>query len=100
MWIEKRLRSVAIRGELADEWKQRGVQEGREYSICESRKIRGYAVTSVTIRCTAIVSVLIARPDHGLLLPSISLRLAPSVVAGRCYPTERIYDLCFSRLVR
>ena len=32
-WIEKRLRSIAIRGELTDEWKQRGVQEGREYSI-------------------------------------------------------------------
>jgi len=32
-WIEKRLRSVAIRGELTDEWKQRGVQEGREYAI-------------------------------------------------------------------
>ncbi|MHB1052912.1 MAG: BRO-N domain-containing protein [Thiobacillus sp.] len=32
-WIEKRLRSIAIRGELTDEWKERGVQEGREYSI-------------------------------------------------------------------
>ena len=32
-WIEKRLRSIFIRGELTDEWKQRGVQEGREYSI-------------------------------------------------------------------
>ena len=32
-WIEKRLRSIAIRGELTDEWKQRAVQEGREYSI-------------------------------------------------------------------
>lgn len=27
-WIEKRLRSIAIRGELTDEWKGRGVQEG------------------------------------------------------------------------
>jgi DNA-damage-inducible protein D len=32
-WIEKRLRSIAIRGELTDEWKARGVQEGKEYSI-------------------------------------------------------------------
>ena len=32
-WIEKRMRSIAVRGELTDEWKQRGVQEGREYSI-------------------------------------------------------------------
>lgn len=33
VWIEKRLRSIAIRGELTDEWKTRGVQEGKEYSI-------------------------------------------------------------------
>lgn len=32
-WIEKRLRSVSIRGELTDEWKQRGVQDGKEYVI-------------------------------------------------------------------
>jgi hypothetical protein len=32
-WIEKRLRSIAIRGELTDEWKQRGVEEGKEYAI-------------------------------------------------------------------
>jgi DNA-damage-inducible protein D len=32
-WIEKRLRSIAIRGELTDEWKQRGVDEGKEYAI-------------------------------------------------------------------
>ncbi len=32
-WIEKRLRSIAVRGELTDEWKQRGVKEGKEYAI-------------------------------------------------------------------
>lgn len=32
-WIEKRMRSIAVRGELTAEWKQRGVNEGREYSI-------------------------------------------------------------------
>lgn len=32
-WIEKRLRSMAVRGELTDEWKSRGVQEGKEYAI-------------------------------------------------------------------
>ncbi|MEW6294261.1 MAG: Bro-N domain-containing protein [Pseudomonadota bacterium] len=32
-WIEKRLRSIAVRGELTDEWKSRGVAEGREYAI-------------------------------------------------------------------
>ena len=32
-WIEKRLRSMAVRGELTDEWQARGVQEGKEYAI-------------------------------------------------------------------
>jgi len=32
-WIEKRLRSITIRGELTGEWKERGVSEGREYAI-------------------------------------------------------------------
>ncbi len=32
-WIEKRIRSIAIRDELTDEWKKRGVKEQREYSI-------------------------------------------------------------------
>lgn len=32
-WIETRLQSIAIRGQLTDEWKSRGVQEGLEYAI-------------------------------------------------------------------
>lgn len=32
-WIEKRLRSISVRGELTDEWQSRGVKEGREYAI-------------------------------------------------------------------
>lgn len=32
-WIEKRMRSIAIREELTDEWKNRGVEEDREYAI-------------------------------------------------------------------
>ncbi len=39
-WIEKRLRSISIRGELTDEWKARGVQEGKEYSILTSEIAR------------------------------------------------------------
>lgn len=31
-WIDKRLRGIAIRQELTDEWQQRGVEEGRECS--------------------------------------------------------------------
>ncbi|MDD2679075.1 MAG: Bro-N domain-containing protein [Candidatus Nanoarchaeia archaeon] len=32
-WIEKRVRGIAVRSELTDEWKKRGVNEGKEYSI-------------------------------------------------------------------
>ena len=32
-WIEKRMRSIAIREELTDEWSQRGVKVQKEYAI-------------------------------------------------------------------
>ncbi len=40
-WIDKRIRGIAIRQELTDEWKNRGVQEKREYAILtnETQKV-------------------------------------------------------------
>ena len=35
-WIEKRMRSIAIREELTEEWKNRGIKEQIEYSILTS----------------------------------------------------------------
>ncbi|MBN1296671.1 Bro-N domain-containing protein [bacterium] len=32
-WIEKRMRGIAIRDELTDEWQKRGVREASEYAI-------------------------------------------------------------------
>ena len=32
-WIEKRMRGIAIREELTDEWQNRGIREKREYEI-------------------------------------------------------------------
>ncbi|MEA1985864.1 MAG: phage antirepressor protein, partial [Candidatus Marinimicrobia bacterium] len=32
-WIEKRMRGIAIREELTDEWKKRGAKEQKEYAI-------------------------------------------------------------------
>ena len=32
-WIEKRLRGIAVRDELTEEWEKRGVREQKEYSI-------------------------------------------------------------------
>lgn len=35
-WIERRVRGIAIRNELTDEWGNRGVKEGLEYAILTS----------------------------------------------------------------
>ncbi len=35
-WIKKRVRGIAIRDELTNEWKKRGVKEGKEYAILTS----------------------------------------------------------------
>lgn len=32
-WIEKRMRGIAIREQLTDEWENRGVKEQKEYAI-------------------------------------------------------------------
>jgi prophage antirepressor-like protein len=32
-WIDKRVRSIAIRDELTDEWKQRGINERKDFAI-------------------------------------------------------------------
>jgi prophage antirepressor-like protein len=32
-WIDKRLRSIAIRQNLTDEWKERGIEEQRDFAI-------------------------------------------------------------------
>ena len=32
-WIEKRMRSISIREELTDEWKDRGIKEHKDYAI-------------------------------------------------------------------
>jgi DNA-damage-inducible protein D len=40
-WIETRLKSIDIRKQLTDEWKNRGVQEGQEYSILTATIAKG-----------------------------------------------------------
>ena len=35
-WIDKRLRGIAIRQNLTDEWKERGIEEQRDYAILTS----------------------------------------------------------------
>ncbi len=38
-WIERRMRSIAIREELTDEWQQHGVNEQKEYSILTAQPL-------------------------------------------------------------
>ena len=47
-WIEKRLRSISVRGERTDEWKARGVAEGKEYSILTAEIARATFGTTPT----------------------------------------------------
>jgi DNA-damage-inducible protein D len=40
-WIQRRLQSIETRKELTDEWKNRGVKEGQEYSILTATIAKG-----------------------------------------------------------
>ncbi len=40
-WIEKRVRGIAVRNELTDEWKTRGAKEGRDYAILTNEIMQG-----------------------------------------------------------
>ena len=39
-WIEKRVRGIAIRDELTNEWKNRGVKEHKEFAILTSETLK------------------------------------------------------------
>ncbi len=63
-WIEKRIRGILVRDELTNEWKQRGVKEGKEYAILTAeiskatfgiipsdyKKLKGLTKTSENLR--------------------------------------------------
>lgn len=63
-WIEKRIHGILVRDELTNEWKQRGVKEGKEYAILtaeiskatfgiipsEYKKLKGLTKTSENLR--------------------------------------------------
>lgn len=42
-WIEKRMRGIAIREELTDEWKNRGAKEGLEFAILTDEISKAWA---------------------------------------------------------
>ena len=46
-WINQRLKSIEVRRELTEEWKERGVQEGLEYAILTDEITKAWADKSV-----------------------------------------------------
>ena len=46
-WINQRLQTIEMRKELTDEWKERGVKEGKEYAILTDEMTRAWSGMSV-----------------------------------------------------
>lgn len=46
-WINQRLKSIEVRKELTDEWKERGMEEGLEYAILTDEITKAWAGKSV-----------------------------------------------------
>lgn len=46
-WINQRLKTIEVRKELADEWKERGVKEGLEFAILTDEITRAWSGKSV-----------------------------------------------------
>ncbi len=46
-WINQRLQSIQVRKKLTDEWKERGVKEGKEYAILTDEMTKAWSGMSV-----------------------------------------------------
>ena len=46
-WINQRLQTIEMRKELTDEWKERGVREGKEYAILTDEMTKAWSGMSV-----------------------------------------------------
>lgn len=46
-WINQRVKSIEVRKELTDEWKERGIKEGLEYAILTDEITKAWADKSV-----------------------------------------------------
>jgi len=46
-WVNQRLKSIEVRKELTDEWKERGVQEGQEFAILTDEITKAWSEKTV-----------------------------------------------------
>ena len=64
-WIEKRVRGIAVRDELTNEWKKRGVKEQREYSILTAEISRAtFGMTPTEYKAFKSLDKPAARPHE------------------------------------
>ena len=90
-WIEKRMRGIAVRDELTDEWKKRGVKQQREFAI----------LTAEISKATFGMTPAEYKDFKALANPKENLRTADargSKLADQLSPGEiRAYDLAGKR---
>ncbi|NQZ84197.1 MAG: Bro-N domain-containing protein [Nanoarchaeales archaeon] len=63
-WIEKRLRGIAVREELTDEWKNRGIEQSQEFAI----------LTNEISKATFDKSIKEHKNHKGIIKPNQNLR--------------------------
>lgn len=84
-WIHQRLLAIRIRNELTDEWKNRGVQKGKEYAILtdeisrawsgmttgQYKRLKGLTKENLRDNMTAITKVNIVKLADGNFLKAV-----------------------------
>ncbi len=97
-WIEKRLRGIAVRDELTDEWKNRGVKEGRKFAIltAEISKAKNSSFPPTSFSATLIPQQFV---EYSSCKPSIiaafrcQIHSSPHWQAARLWRSGRIPKL-------
>ena len=91
-WIEKRMRSIAIRDELTGEWKRRGVKEQRDYAILTA-EISQAAFPAADKTRTAIQSALTGFEANRSPPPRVRLSGNPADDAKHYQLTDAVLSI-------
>lgn len=74
-WVNQRLKSIEVRKELTDEWKERGMKEGLEYAILTDEITKAWADKSVKQKNFNKIT-LIQTLFFNFLTPKLCLKLS------------------------